>query len=86
MVVKTLSDVLKECLKDSHESSFYEAKVIREMILADGQVSSEERLLLEEALHKDKFDEKASGLLMQLLLRTNCQTMEDTGKGHCCDH
>ncbi len=90
MTVKTLSDALKECFQDKHKVSFYEAKVIRELILADGQVSPQERLLLEEALHEDKFDEKAVALLSNLILRADCQTMEDnkekSNKGHCCDH
>jgi hypothetical protein len=73
MVGKTLSDVLKECLQDKHKASFYEARVVRELILADGKVSPQERMLLEEALHHDKFDEKAVALLTQLLLRANCQ-------------
>jgi len=71
VVSKTLSDALKECLQDKNKSSFYEAKVIREMILADGKVSAEERSMLEDALHRDKFDTKAVGLLSELLLRAD---------------
>jgi len=92
VVVKTLSDALKECLQDSHKASFYEAKVVRELILADGKVSAQERMLLEEALHKDKFDEKAVTLLNELILRADLQTLEENRKalkeqdkkGHCC--
>jgi len=69
MVSKTLNQSLKECLQDDHKVSLYEAKVIREMILADGVMSSEERALLEQALHKNTFDEKAYSLLAGLLLR-----------------
>jgi hypothetical protein len=86
VAIKTLFDALKECLKDGHKASFYEAKVVREIILADGQVSSQERILLEEALHKDKFDDKAVSLLSKLLLRADCSAIEENkeDKGHCC--
>jgi hypothetical protein len=87
VAVKTLFDALKECLQDPQKASFYEAKVVREMILADGEVSLKERMLLEEALHGDKFDEKAVTLLSQLLLRANLQSVQDS-KDHkgqnCC--
>ncbi len=88
MIVKTLSEVLKECLQNKEKASLFEAKVVREMILADGKVSSEERLLLEGALHRDKFDDKAVALLSQLILRADFQNMEEIvenkHKGHCC--
>jgi uncharacterized membrane protein YebE (DUF533 family) len=43
--------------------------VIRELILADGVMSDEERNMLNTALKEDQFDEKAHKLLEQLLLR-----------------
>jgi len=86
VAIKTLFDALKECLQDPSKASFYEAKVVREIILADGKVSPGERKLLEEALHKDKFDEKAVSILSQLLLRADCQILEDKKdhQGNCC--
>ncbi len=69
MVSKSLNEALKSCLTDHHKISFYEAKVIRELILADGVMSDEERNMLNTALKEDQFDEKAHKLLEQLLLR-----------------
>lgn len=71
MTGKTLLDALRECLKDPQKASLYEAKAVREMILADGTVSHEERELLREALHNDKFDDRAVGLLTKLLIRSD---------------
>jgi hypothetical protein len=70
-VARTLSDVLKECLEDDNKISKYEAKVIRELIMADGVVSEEEKSSLTKALHSNEFDEEAYNLLSGLLLRTN---------------
>ncbi len=88
MVSKTLNEALKECLKDDHKVSLFEAKVIYQMVVADGKVSEDERLLLKEALQKNKFDEKAFTLLTELLLRTDQQKMssDDVTRGshkHC---
>ena len=88
MVSKTLNEALKECLKDDHKVSLFEAKVIYQMIVADGKVTDDERLLLKQALEKNKFDEKASILLSELLLRTDQQNMasDDVTRGsqrHC---
>ncbi len=86
MAIKTLQDALKECLREGHKASYYEAKVVREIILADGQVSAQERILLEEALHKNNFDDKAVSLLAKLLLRADCSATAENneGKGNCC--
>lgn len=70
MVSKNLNEALKDCLQDDHKVSLYEAKVIHQMIMADGVMSSEERAFLEAALQKNKFDDKAYELLSQLILRT----------------
>jgi uncharacterized membrane protein YebE (DUF533 family) len=71
VISKTLNEALKDCLQDDHKISLYEAKVIQQMIMADGVMSAEERALLEAAVHKNKFDDKAYELLSQLLLRTD---------------
>lgn len=67
----TLQDALKEALQDNEKVSKYEAKVIREIIMADDQVSKEEQEFLETALHHDHFDEKAFDLLSTVLLRSH---------------
>lgn len=70
MVNKTLNEALKECLQDDHIVSLYEAKVIHQLIIADGVISEEEKELLRGALQKNKFDDQAYALLSELLLRT----------------
>ena len=81
MVSKTLNEALKECLKDDHKVSLFEAKVIYQMIVADGTVSDDERLLLKEALETNKFEEKAFTLLSELILRADQQKkMDDDSK------
>jgi len=69
VVSKTLNEALKSCLTDHHKISYYEAKVIRELIMADGVMSEEERNMLAIALKEDQFDEKAHKLLAELILR-----------------
>ena len=69
MVSKTLNEALKSCLQDNHKVSLYEAKVIEQLIMADGVMSAEERVLLEQALKKNTFDDKAYQLLSALVLR-----------------
>jgi uncharacterized membrane protein YebE (DUF533 family) len=70
-VARTLADVIKEVLEDDNKISKYEAKVIRELIMADGVVSEEEKTALSQALHQNEFDEEAYNLLSDLLLRAN---------------
>jgi len=70
-VARTLADALKEVLEDDNKISKYEAKVIRELIMADGVVSEEEKNSLSKALHNNEFDEEAYTLLSGLLLRSN---------------
>jgi hypothetical protein len=66
---RNLNEALKSCLEEPHKVSVYEAKVIRELILADGTISTQEKALLEEALHKDEFDDKAYRILSELIAR-----------------
>lgn len=70
-MARTLADVIKEVLEDDNKISKYEAKVIRELIMADGVVSEEEKTALSQALHQNEFDEEAYNLLSDLLLRAN---------------
>ncbi len=68
---KTLDQALKECLSDDGKISKYEAKVIRELIMADGVVSKEEKEFLERALKNNQFDQEAFDLLSGVLLRAD---------------
>lgn len=67
----TLQEALKEALQDDGKVSKYEAKVIRELILADGKISNEEKAFLENALHSNQFDKEGLDLLSDLLLRSS---------------
>lgn len=69
--LKSLEQALKDILADDNKVSKYDAQAIRELILADGKVSREEKLFLERALQDNVFDDKAYEMLAQLLLRTN---------------
>lgn len=71
MANRSLDDALKECLSDDGKISKFEAKVIRELIMADGIVSEDEREFLEKALKNNLFDEQAFELLSGVLLRSN---------------
>lgn len=44
----SLEDALKECLADDGKIDKYEARVIREFIMADGIVSEDEKRFLEK--------------------------------------
>ena len=70
MNTKSLEEALKEALKDDNKVSKYEARVLKELILADGHMSEEERKFLSEALKKNQFDAQASELLTDVLLRS----------------
>lgn len=67
----TLEEALKEALQDDAKVSKYEAKVIRELIMADGKVSEQEKAFLEKALHSNHFDDEAFELLSAVLLRSH---------------
>lgn len=71
MSVRSLEDAIKECLADDGKISKYEARVIRELIMADGVVSAEERQFLEHALRNNQFDEQGYELLSGVLLRAD---------------
>jgi uncharacterized membrane protein YebE (DUF533 family) len=68
--IKSLEEALKVALQDDNKVSKYEARVIKELILADGHMSEEERQFLSEALKKNQFDDQASELLTDVLLRS----------------
>lgn len=67
----TLQQALKEVLEDDGKISKYEAKVLRELIMADGHVSQEEKQWLEQALAENSFDNEAFELLSGVLLRSH---------------
>ena len=66
----SLEDALKECLADDGKIDKYEARVIREFIMADGLVSEDEKRFLEKALENNNFDDQAMELLSGVLLRS----------------
>lgn len=70
-MARSLEDAIKEVLADDNKISKYEAKVIRELVMADGVVSQDEKDALEKALSKDNFDEQAFELLSGVLLRSH---------------
>lgn len=67
----TLQEALRQVLEDDGKISKYEAKVIREMIMADGHVSQDEKQFLESALRENTFDDQAFELLSGVLLRSH---------------
>lgn len=70
-MARSLEDALKEVLADDNKVSKYEAKVIRELVMADGVVSEEEKASLQKALTNNTFDEEAFELLSSILLRSH---------------
>lgn len=66
---KSLEQALKEILQDDGKISKWDAKAIRELILADGRVSNEEKAFLEKAVQSNVIDEQALEMLQNLLLR-----------------
>jgi len=66
----SLEEALKECLSDDNKVSKYEAKVIRELIMADGIVSEDEKAFLQKALEHNRFDDQAMEILSGVLLRS----------------
>lgn len=71
MSALNLEEALKQVLEDDGKISKYEAKVIREIIMADGHVSAEEKQFLEKALRDNTFDQEAFELLSSVLLRSH---------------
>lgn len=70
-MTRTLEEALKAVLTDENIVSTYEARAIRELIMADGVVSEDEKALLEKALAQNQFEERAFDLLSALLLRAH---------------
>lgn len=66
---KTLEQALKDILTEDHKVSKWDARAIKELILADGRVSTEEKAWLEKALQDNILDEQAYQILHELLLR-----------------
>jgi hypothetical protein len=71
VTTRSLQEAIKECLSDDGKISKYEAKVIRELIMADGVVSDEEKKALETALENNQFDQEGFELLSGVLLRSH---------------
>lgn len=73
--LKSLEEALRDILKDETKVSRFVAKAIKELILADGRVTAEERTFLERALNDNIFDDKAFELLQDLLLRDDLKNI-----------
>ena len=71
MSTRSLEEALQEVLQDDNKVSKYEARVLRELIMADGKVSTEERQFLHAALEKNQLDDEAFEMLSQVLLRAD---------------
>jgi len=69
--VLTLDEALRQALQGDQKVDKYEARVIREIIMADGIVSEEEKRFLETALRNNQFDNDAFDLLSGILLRSH---------------
>lgn len=65
----TLEEALRQCLDDDNKISKYEARVIHELVVADGQIDATEKELIRQALESNKLDEKAMEILSGLLMR-----------------
>lgn len=66
---KTLEQALRDILQDDGKVSKWDAKAIKELIMSDGRVSTEEKLFLENALKDNIFDDDAFQMLNEMLLR-----------------
>lgn len=66
---KTLTEAVKDIVKTTGQVRKWDAKALKELILADGRISTEERLFLEKAIEENQMDEQAQEILKDLLLR-----------------
>lgn len=73
--LKSLDEALKDILKDEAKVSRFVAKAIKELILADGRISAEERVFLEKAINENVFDQKALEILQDLMLRDDLKNV-----------
>ena len=67
--LKNLDQALKDILKEEHKISKWDAKAIKELILADGRVTTEEKLFLEKAVKDNVLDQQAYEMLHEMLMR-----------------
>lgn len=66
---KTLTEAVKDIVKTTGQVRKWDATALKELILADGRISTEERLFLETAIEQNQMDENAQKILKDLLLR-----------------
>lgn len=69
MSALTIQEAIKQALSDDGLITKYEAKVIRELVLADNVVTEEEKKRLRDALEANCLDDNASTILTGLLMR-----------------
>lgn len=67
---QTLRAALAFFLEEDNMIDRFEAEGLKTMILQDGQITSEERQILEEALSNNNFDSEALKVLKDLLERS----------------
>lgn len=65
----TLHQAISEALENDGKIDRFEALVLRELVLADNQVSARERAIIEEAIAENSVDDDALVILSNLLSR-----------------
>ena len=68
----TIEQAIREALHDDGMITKYEARVLRELILADNYISKEEKTHLQKAMEENSADEAAFEILSVLLFRDTC--------------
>lgn len=69
MGILTIQQAIQEALADDGLITKYEARVLRELVLADNVVTNEEKTHLQRALETDCLDDRAREILSGLLRR-----------------
>lgn len=65
----TIHEAIEQALDDDGLISKYEARVLKELVLADNKLSDEERKALETAITENVVDDDGMELLTSFLLR-----------------
>lgn len=67
----SLEEALKQVLADDNKISKFEAKVIRELVMADSVCTDQERALLIQALESNLLDVDAREILSKVVLKAH---------------
>ncbi|MBY0549076.1 MAG: hypothetical protein K2W95_17515 [Candidatus Obscuribacterales bacterium] len=65
----SIHEAIKQALSDDGQISKYEARVLRELVMADNKLSATERDALEAAITENVVDDEGMELLTSFLLR-----------------